>query len=197
MAVLEQDREVREGLEEFEVEPPMDVGDGEGDDGGDDGGGGDGPWVTVGTYWHSIGAHMAQLRLESEEIESILLDENVAMALTANAVGGIKLQVRASDAQRARELLKAAVVLTKAQESQGAVALVCPACGSTQVEPVRRPSWVMLLAATVATLGLILVALPWLLKAPARWRRCLRCGHGWMVHEEKAGGFPVEGNAER
>ena len=184
--VLDRPGEI-ETREESDVrEPPFDRG--EGDDGD---GGGEGPWVTVGTYWHATGAHLAQIRLEAEGIESILLDENVTVTLWGNAVGGIKLQVRASEAARARQILE--------QVGEGAKHVStpagdvwcprCPRCGSDQTEAVRRPSVVLLVAGTIASFGLLLVALPWLLGVPKRWRRCVKCGHGWRVRGE---GFPIE-----
>ena len=164
------------------VDPPVDGGGDGGDDGGDEGAS-DGPWVTVAVYWHSSGAHLAQLHLESQGIESILLDENMAMTLVATAVGGIKLQVRQSDATRAQKLLRPEVVAV------GEEPLVCPQCGSNDTVAIRRSSWTLIVAATIATFGLMLIALPWLLAAPARWRRCLACGHGWMP---QGAGFPID-----
>lgn len=79
------------------VEPPED----------DDGKGDGRAWVTAATYWQPMDAQMARIRLESEGIACMLLDENlVAMQwLYANAVGGIKLQVPAGELTRARKAL--------------------------------------------------------------------------------------------
>jgi hypothetical protein len=171
-------------VDDFEpIEPPSDGGGDEGDDGPSDG-----PWVTVAVYYHPTGAHLAQLHLETQGIASIILDENMATTLVATAVGGIKLQVRESDATRARELLRRDVVAVRNEGGDEGIA--CPHCGSTDTVAIRRPSWTLLVAATIATFGLILIALPWLLAVPARWRRCLKCGHGWM---RQGAGFPMDG----
>jgi hypothetical protein len=182
--VLDRPGEVEE-LEELGVgEPPVDQGDGDDGDGG-----AEGPWVTVGTYWHPTAAHLAQIRLEAEGIDSILLDENVTVTLWGNAVGGIKLQVRASEAAKAREILHEVVARAREQVATASGEVRCPGCGSAETSPVRRPSVALLVAATIASFGLLLVALPWLLAVPGRWRRCTKCGHGWRVSEV---GFPVE-----
>jgi len=174
---------------------PPDVPEGDRDDGGD------GPWVTVRTFWEPLRAHMAQIRLDDAQIESVLLDENlVAMDwLMANAVGGIKLQVRVTDAQRASDILgeqsgqrtPMAVEHRAAQEASSEAITVCPRCGSDEIyrdNPWRRPMMILLLGAIVASLGvLLLLMLPWHLRAPVTWR-CLRCGHEWPATRR---GFPV------
>ena len=170
-------------------------------DGGDDGGGDDADWVTVRTFWDPLRAHMAQIRLDDAEIESVLLDENlVAMDwLMANAVGGIKLQVRAPDAQRADAILAEesgsrvplAVDNQAAAQASTEAITVCPRCGSDEIycdNAWRRPLMILLLGAIVASLGvLLLFMLPWLLRAPVTWH-CHRCGHEWPATRR---GFPV------
>ncbi|HEV7297850.1 MAG TPA: hypothetical protein VGN72_00675 [Tepidisphaeraceae bacterium] len=51
---------------------------------------------------------MARIKLESEGIDCLLLDENLVATqwLYANAVGGIKVQVPAADSDRARQALE-------------------------------------------------------------------------------------------
>lgn len=78
------------------------------DDGdGDDGDGGPVRWVTIATFWLAPQAHIVRLRLESEDIPVLLLDENQSAlgGFYANIIGGIKLQVPEEDEARARELL--------------------------------------------------------------------------------------------
>ena len=52
-------------------------------------------WVTVATFWQPTHAHIARLKLESEDIDCMIIDENLVATdwLYASAVGGIKLQV--------------------------------------------------------------------------------------------------------
>ena len=84
--------------------PPIDPGQG-----GDGGGGDDGPggrWITVATFLHPAQAHIARLRLEAAGVACVLLDEMTAATNCLSlAVGGVKLQVRSSDAGRAADLL--------------------------------------------------------------------------------------------
>src|SRR4051812_27907892 len=58
-----------------DFDPPHD-----GNDNDDDGDRDDGEpvrWVTVATFWHSTRAHIAKLKLESEEIDCVLFDEHL------------------------------------------------------------------------------------------------------------------------
>jgi hypothetical protein len=68
-----------------------------------------GRWITVATFSLPQQAQIARLRLESEDIDCFLIDENLVATdwLLANAVGGIKLQVREEDAAQARQILDA------------------------------------------------------------------------------------------
>jgi hypothetical protein len=82
---------------------PFDVDDGEGPGGRDD------DWVTLGTYWSTVEAHIARLKLEAEDIDCLIFDENFANhQLFAIAGGGVKLMVLLADADRARAILDAA-----------------------------------------------------------------------------------------
>jgi len=60
--------------------------------------------VTVGTYSHAYEADLARGRLESEGIITFAADELVNR-IYSNAVGGVRLQVPAPDAVRAKEIL--------------------------------------------------------------------------------------------
>ncbi|HEX8522233.1 MAG TPA: hypothetical protein VF669_08245 [Tepidisphaeraceae bacterium] len=167
--------------------PPADDSSGRGDgDGGDQ----DEPWVTIRAFWEPVRAHLAQVRLDDAEIESVLLDENVVATdwLMANAVGGIKLKVRASQAAQADEVLRAHRVNRESWEKPALVdpeaKVVCPRCGASDVYQNvvwRKLMIVLLLAATVASLGLLLFfVLPWLVAGPRRWT-CLHCGWEWVA----------------
>jgi len=87
-----------------DYDPPHDGSDDDGDS--DDGDDEPLRWVTVATFWHSTRAHIAKLKLESEEIDCVLFDEHLNW-LCATCGGGIKLQVPEPDAPRARQILRA------------------------------------------------------------------------------------------
>ena len=63
--------------------------------------------VTVGIYSHVYEADLAVSRLESEGIMAFAADEFMVNLnwLYSNAIGGVRLQVPAPDAERAREIL--------------------------------------------------------------------------------------------
>jgi hypothetical protein len=84
------------------VEPPDDDGSGDPGDGR--------AWVTVATFWQPMDAQLARIKLESEEIPCVLLDENLVATdwLYANAVGGIKLKVPPRELDRAQRALQRA-----------------------------------------------------------------------------------------
>ena len=79
--------------------------------------------VTVCTYDNLFEAELAKLQLESYDIVSVLKDAEMVhlMPIYNLTIGGIKLQVREADEEKARELLDQLKV-----EPQ----VTCPACGS-------------------------------------------------------------------
>jgi hypothetical protein len=103
---------VEKPLDHTPADPPEDIGP------EDDGDGDPIRWITIATFWQSTQAHIARLKLESEEIDCIIVDENlIAMDwLLANAAGGIKLQVPEEQAARAFQLLQ-----TETQSNQNPI----------------------------------------------------------------------------
>ena len=65
-------------------------------------------FVTIKTFTYASEAFVLRGRLESEGIECFVQDELTAQVnpFYSNAIGGIKLQVRESDLQKAIEILK-------------------------------------------------------------------------------------------
>ena len=65
-------------------------------------------FVTIRTFTYAMDLAVIRGKLESEGIECFAQDEMMAQTnpLYSNAIGGIKLQVRRSDAERATEVLK-------------------------------------------------------------------------------------------
>jgi hypothetical protein len=180
-------------LESFEPpEPPQDEDGDEGDGRGDE------RWITVRTFWEPMAAHLAQAQLEQAQIDSVLLDVNLVATdwLMANAVGGIKLQVRASDLAEADRVLLPEIVPTATTvgtaETVTAATTCCPRCSSDEIYQEslwRRPAVILLIGATVASLGLLLfIVLPWIMALPRNWH-CLRCGHEWLSQRR---GFNVQ-----
>ena len=65
--------------------------------------------VTIATYWSPVEANLARNALDAAGVRAILVgEETVGMAWhLTNAIGGVKVQVRSADADRATELLDA------------------------------------------------------------------------------------------
>ena len=63
--------------------------------------------ITIATYDNPSSAHIVQAKLESEGIDSYILDENVATLFwhLNPATKGAKLQVRQSDAPKAMQII--------------------------------------------------------------------------------------------
>jgi len=91
-------------------------------------------FVVIQTYSNYIDANIISGRLEEEGIHAWLKDENTVTInpILTNAVGGIKLMVPDSQAERAFELLKKF-------RSEIRATLKCPRCGSDNIEYVTTP----------------------------------------------------------
>lgn len=64
--------------------------------------------VTVATFLNPTNAHIAKGLLEEEGLDAVILDENMGNILPGLLMiseGGIPLQVREEDAERAKEIL--------------------------------------------------------------------------------------------
>lgn len=62
--------------------------------------------VTIATFDQVIEAHFSRTKLQSEGIESFILDEySAALVGFPTSIGGIRLQVKESDAKIAIEIL--------------------------------------------------------------------------------------------
>lgn len=134
-----------------------------------------GPLVTIMTFRDLPQALLAQGKLEAEGIESVLGDENVVRMdwFWANAMGGIKLQVRSQDAQLAiaalNEEIPASLMLDEADEF---IQPSCPKCGSLDVDYGAPGRGVQL-----AVLYVVPVPIP---AGKERWM-CQSCGALWEV----------------
>ena len=80
--------------------------------------------VVIASYLNYMQAEMARGMLESSEVEAFLMDDNLARVAghISAVVGGVKLGVRRSDEDHAREILS-----SLGTESPGTHA--CPKCG--------------------------------------------------------------------
>jgi rubredoxin len=87
--------------------------------------------ITLRTFDNSINAHITKTRLEAEGVECVLFDEliNTLNPLYNVTVGGIKLQIKDSDLDKA-ELIMKEIESSKLKNDQDEI-VVCPKCEST------------------------------------------------------------------
>ena len=105
-------------------------------------------------------------QLASCGIDAEVPDQNTAtvLPLYGGALGGIRIQVKESDLERAREVMREMVHVPEKQD------LKCPACRSAKVD-YGRVAWPFY-ALVVLLFGIPLL---WLRKKYT----CLSCGHHW------------------
>lgn len=135
--------------------------------------------VTIATFSYPTEAWIPKTRLEAEGIWSFVADADTVMMnwLYSNAIGGVKLQVRAEDVDRAVEILHSeppditADVAAYFEEE----AVLCPVCQSAEV---RFEKYAMRLV--YLSWLLLRFPLPFLKQ---RWL-CQSCGHTWKAGED-------------
>jgi hypothetical protein len=131
--------------------------------------------VVVRAFSHPHEAYLACSALQAAGLDATIADANIVAAdwLVSNAVGGVKVLVRAEDVITAREILDVPAAVEK--DSQKESLLVgdphsgtnCPRCGSDNVVHVARGKRIAVLSWLIAGVPLFPV---W------RKRRCQRCG---------------------
>ena len=91
-------------------------------------------FIILQSFNNYMDAHLLMSRLESEEIECWLQDENTVTInpILTNAVGGIKLLVKKEDFVRARDIFREV-------ERNRHEAVECPKCKGHNVELVSTP----------------------------------------------------------
>lgn len=128
--------------------------------------------VTVSQYVHLVDAQAAQMRLDSEDIESYLTNENFILMdpLYSLASGGVGIQVKSSDVARAREVLSIKPEITEEPaEEYKSIGDPCPKCGSYNIYPYNDFfGWLSVMSA-------LLFSLP----IPRRRMYCFDCKHKW------------------
>ncbi len=147
--------------------------------------------VTIATYNYPLEAHLSKAKLESEGIDSVVADEHI---ITTNwlylvAVGGVKLQVRKSDARKALRILRsipASIPEGTETSGEGVAAERCPNCHSVDIRyEMFNLRAIFILWFVFALLGIsspsnASFTLPVLKK---KWK-CHHCGYEWK--EKKA-----------
>jgi len=89
--------------------------------------------VTVARFGSAVEAHLAQGLLEGEGIESFVADEYAVGTVGISQTDGVRLRVRASDLDQARDIL--GMASGQEQEIDLDDQVACPRCGSWDVRP--------------------------------------------------------------
>ncbi len=144
--------------------------------------------VTIAQFNYLAEAHLARSRLESEGIDCFLADENMVHAnwLYANAIGGMRLQVRASDRASALAVLgQLADELHREHGAPGSTAgeaVDCPHCGGAEIYEQRFDRRLALWSQLgMALLGMMVAFVPFALPLFRRRMLCKSCGATWKL----------------
>jgi len=134
--------------------------------------------VTIANFIEPFPADLAKIKLESEDIKCFLSGQNFVSTywLLSNANGGIKLQVRESDAEKALEILANNEGLKPEEfededlESEQ-IELQCPNCGNGDVEYEKYSRKVFFLSILILRFPIPLLK---------RTYKCKKCGYCWQ-----------------
>lgn len=142
--------------------------------------------ITAARFSYPAEAHLAAAKLESEGIPAFVADEHTVIAnwMYSGALGGVKVWVKETDLEAARQVLDYREPPSLEKETEA-----CPACGSEDIHYETfsiRPMFITWLI-TALTLGGGFT-LPF---TKRKWV-CRACGHRWREGKngttDKAGG---------
>jgi hypothetical protein len=135
--------------------------------------------VTIDSFDNPAMAAILASRLDAEGIEASISDaETISMdPLWTPAIGGVKVQVRISDSERAREIARRPP--EPPVEEPGEASHPCPACGSRRT--CKEP-----FSARAAFLSILFLGFP-ILSRKGGWK-CLSCRRRWKEEPAAAPG---------
>ena len=131
-------------------------------------------YILINAYNNYVDAHIARGVLEEEGINCWLKDENTLTIdpILTNAVGGIKLMVVQSQAQRAADILAQL-------RNEAKAAIACPKCGSHNIEQVSTPRKASNWLTALSTFFLSSYSV-----APDKVNHCFDCGEEFEITDE-------------
>lgn len=163
--------------------------------------------VTIASFRDLYDAQLAKIRLESAGLEWFFADEATVHAdwLYSNAIGGIKLQVRKADVQRALDVLARDSIDEDFAEKaiqEEVESSVCPRCGSENIAYYSRPEAAVTLFLLLAIIPCVITisyvfwffALLPLLLPESKWG-CEDCRHTWRGKQDDIPPVPVREDA--
>ena len=123
--------------------------------------------VTVASFPEAIEAHIYRSRLEAEGIPCVTADENIVSNQPWHTIayGGVKLRVRQTDEDRAREIIQEIRGRLNADDTE-----LCPACHSNKIK-VKRNVNILKQVVSVLFMG----------TPVSRKAVCVNCGHTWQL----------------
>lgn len=134
--------------------------------------------ITIKTFMDPIEANIIKGRLESQGIPTMLLDENTVSTywLYAQAIGGIRMQVKEEDVEQALAILKEdqarMYLLEDDNETQEEGVVHCPNCHSSNLGVNKYSK-------SFFGFSWLLVGFPLLL--PDKKYHCFNCGNDWKA----------------
>ncbi len=131
-------------------------------------------FILINAYNNYVEAHIARGVLEEEGINCWLKDEYTLTIdpILTNAVGGIKLMVARSQAQRALD------ILARLRKDAKAV-ISCPKCGSHNIEEISTPRKASNWLTALSTFFLSSYSV-----APDKVNHCFDCGEEFEIEDE-------------
>ena len=130
--------------------------------------------ITIARFNEPLQAELAKIKLNAEGINCFLAGENFVGTywLLANAEGGVKLQVKETDAEKALEIIEHNQPTEAAEDNlpEETADLRCPKCNSEDVEYEQFSRKLFFLS-----ILLLRFPLPFLKKS----YKCNNCGYGW------------------
>ena len=154
--------------------------------------------ITIASFNTPVEAHMAQVTLEGQGIESFLGDEHIVSMnpLYSIAVGGVKVKVRLRDEQASKDILfpdevPAAASVPRARSNAFVKSRQCITCRSEQltfygVTPYKVVMTAILIGTVFVASGLSYKALGGgllffglLALIPGKYHKCHECGARW------------------
>jgi DNA-directed RNA polymerase subunit M/transcription elongation factor TFIIS len=132
--------------------------------------------ITIATFSQPIEAHILKTKLESEDIDCFIADENTVTMnwLYSNAIGGVKLQVKESDYKKAIAIIqkKNTNILPQNDLNKNSNDPHCPKCNSTNITYEKFSRRFAFISWIISG-----VALPFIKR---KWK-CNECGYEWKA----------------
>jgi predicted RNA-binding Zn-ribbon protein involved in translation (DUF1610 family) len=131
-------------------------------------------FVPIYSYDNYVSAHIAMGRLEEDGINCWLKDENTVTIdpILTNAVGGIKLMVASSQAERAAGILRTLA-------NQHKALFPCPKCGSLDIDQVSSARKASNWASVIIGFFFTSYAMP-----VETVFHCFNCAHEYPIKED-------------